>query len=188
MEPLLKGHKSFLPCFCEHPKRPLHRQTRGKEGSRGAGPTSTSSPDKRRAPGCGGRCPVLKPTKFLLEEEPLDTPQGFQRLALWANREPHVGGTITWESLYPSGWCPREAQPLKGALGRGSGTLRMSMFCSSATKTWKGRPGAGGHRDRPERALRNRVVASRATAPSACGPSPAARASLRRAQGPRDSR
>lgn len=38
--------------------------------------------------------------KFLLEEEPEDTPQGFQRLALWANPEPDVGGTVTWESLY----------------------------------------------------------------------------------------
>lgn len=49
MEPLFKGHKSFFSCFCENPKRPQHRQTRGKAGSRGAGPTSASSPDKRRS-------------------------------------------------------------------------------------------------------------------------------------------
>ena len=101
MEPLFKGHKSFFPCFCENRKRPQPRQTRGKVGSRGAGPTQHLQRQiNAGAPGCGGRCPVLKPMKFLLEEEPEDTPQGFQRLALWANPEPDVGGTVTWESLY----------------------------------------------------------------------------------------
>ena len=94
------------------------------------------------------------------------------------------------KSLPPSGWCPREAQPLKGALGRGSGTLRMSMFCSSRTKMWKGRPikemggVGGGHGDRPEGALRNRVLVSRASAPNACGLSLAEHASLPRARVP----
>lgn len=56
--------------------------------------------------------------KFLLEEEPEDTPQGFQRLALWASR------SLTWEG--PS-------------LGKVSTSFRM---VSQGGTTSKGRFGA----------------------------------------------